>query len=162
MKFLIHTVTVLTLLLATSCSQKQQKDPEQLSTGLVENSATASPNGTDTSMTPVMSFTEETHDFGKITQGEKVSHAFRFKNTGKADLVISSAQGSCGCTVPEYPKNPIPADGEGSIDVVFDSANKSGKTEKTVTLVTNARPNTKVLVIKADIIVPEGNNQTIN
>ena len=103
---------------------------------------------------PVIFFKEEKHDFGTITQGEKVSYSFHFKNTGETDLIISSANGSCGCTVGTFPHEPIKAGQESKIDVVFDSGGKSGLVEKTVTLTTNCIPNTKVLTINSNIIVP--------
>jgi hypothetical protein len=105
---------------------------------------------------PVIVFPEDKHDFGKIMQGEKVSYSFVFKNTGGSDLVISSAQGSCGCTVPHYPTEPIKSGTEGKVDVVFNSDGKSGMVQKTVTLVTNCNPSTKMLTINATVIVPEG------
>lgn len=111
---------------------------------------------------PVMTFGENTHDFGTITEGEKVSYSFKFKNTGGSDLVISSARGSCGCTVPDYPKNPIKPNEEAVIRVTFDSNGKNGVNHKEVTIVTNAQPNTKVLQITANVIKAEdkqGENQ---
>lgn len=112
---------------------------------------------TDTNSTglPEMLFIEETHDFGTITQGEKVSYSFVFKNIGGTDLVISSANGSCGCTVPTFPKEPVKAGQEGKIDVVFDSDGKSGMVEKTITLVSNCDPSNTLLTINANIIVPD-------
>jgi uncharacterized protein DUF1573 len=104
---------------------------------------------------PVMTFTDTTHDFGTINQGEKVSYTFKFKNTGSTDLVISSANGSCGCTVPHFPKGTVKPGEESQIDVTFDSSGKSGKVEKMVTLVTNCQPNTKILTITSNIIVPK-------
>lgn len=108
---------------------------------------------------PVMSFKEEKHNFGDIVQGEKVSYSFIFKNTGASDLLISSASGSCGCTVPTFPKEPIKAGQEGKIDVVFDSDGKSGLVEKTITLVSNCDPSNKILTINSNIIVPD---KTVN
>lgn len=104
---------------------------------------------------PVMLFNEEKHNFGEIIQGEKVSYSFVFKNVGGSDLVISSASGSCGCTVPTFPKEPVKAGQEAKIDVVFDSDGKSGLVEKTVTLISNCNPSNKILTINANIIVPE-------
>jgi hypothetical protein len=123
------------------------------STGIGSDSVSNSASGA--SSLAEIKFEEEVFDFGRITQGEKVSHSFSFRNTGKESLIISGASGSCGCTVPEYPKEPIPPGGTGKIDVVFNSEGKAGMMEKTVTVVTNCEPATKVLRIKADIIVPE-------
>jgi hypothetical protein len=83
---------------------------------------------------PVMTFEEMEFNFGTIKQGDIVTHEFKFKNTGKEPLVISEAHGSCGCTVPEYPKEPIKPNGSGVIKVTFNSAGKMGQQDKTVTL----------------------------
>ena len=72
-----------------------------------------------------------------------------------ASLIISTAKGSCGCTVPEWPKEPIAKAEEGIIKVTFNSAGRSGKQNKKVTLVTNAIPNTKVITLTGNVIVPE-------
>lgn len=104
---------------------------------------------------PIIDFEEEEFDFGKIVQGEKVSHDFKFTNAGKGNLVISSAAASCGCTVADFPKEPIPPGKSGKITVEFNSEGKSGYTEKTITVVTNCEPNTQILRIKVNIIEPQ-------
>lgn len=93
------------------------------------------------------SFENEMHDFGEITEGEVVSTTFHFTNTGDVPLIITAAQGSCGCTVPDYPKNPILPGEDGEIFVTFSSDGRPGKIDKTVTLRTNTIPNVKVLRI---------------
>lgn len=138
---------------AVACNSNND-DEKEITTDLVNIPASASVDSTSDQL-PVFEFAGQTHDFGTITQGEKVSYSFRFKNSGKTDLIISSAKGSCGCTVPEYPKNPIAPGNEGKIDVVFDSDGKSGKQNKTITLVANTYPSTKMLTITGEIIVPE-------
>lgn len=133
----------------TSCKPKQNGDGK-LSTDLVTNPASA--NGDDDEENvPVMVFEKDVHDFGKIVEGEKVSYSFKFKNTGKVDLIISDAKGSCGCTVPQWPKNPVAPGADGVVDVTFNSSGKSGMQNKTVTLITNAIPNTKVLTITGEV-----------
>ncbi len=106
----------------------------------------------DTSKLPKFTFVQDSYDFGKIKQGEKVSYAFRFKNTGSTPLVISSASASCGCTVPSYPEEPIQPGQESKIDVVFDSHGKMGMQTKTITLVANTIPNTKVLYLRGEVL----------
>lgn len=118
-------------------------------------SNTASANGTISSELPEIQFEEEVFDFGKITQGEVVSHDFKFKNAGKSHLIISGASGSCGCTVPKWPKEPIMPGAEGKLNVVFSSEGKKGIQEKTITVVTNCEPSTRIIRIKAEIIVVE-------
>ena len=105
--------------------------------------------------TTSIAFEEEVFDFGSITQGEKVTHTFKFKNTGDADLVIVSAKGSCGCTVPEWPKEPIAPGAEGEINVVFNSEGKNGKQHKRVSIVANTEPATSAVALKGEIIAPE-------
>jgi hypothetical protein len=91
-----------------------------------------------------MTFGEPTHDFGKIMDGDKVEHVFVFENTGSEPLVISNAKGSCGCTVPDWPKDPIKPGATGEIKVVYNSKGKGkvgGKNEnKTVTITANTTP----------------------
>lgn len=153
MKYLLnYTFVLVFFLMFFSCQEKKgkPKNLDQLPTDIVANPASASGN-TNKDNLPQFSFEEEAYDFGKITQGEKVTHSFKFKNTGNSDLIISSASGSCGCTVPHYPKDPIPTGGEGVVDVIFDSEGKQGKQHKTVTLIANTIPNTKVLTITGEI-----------
>jgi hypothetical protein len=100
---------------------------------------------------PVFEFAEEEFDFGLIEEGEVVIHDFKFTNTGDVPLVISAAQGSCGCTVPDYPRTPIAPGAEGVINVSFDSNKRGGKQEKTVTLTANTVPNVHVLKITANV-----------
>ena len=102
---------------------------------------------------PKLYLEEEEFDFGEIKQGESVTHEFVIKNIGDDNLVISSAKGTCGCTVPEWPKEPLLPGEESKIKVTFNSSGKNGAQSKQVTLVTNAIPNIKVLTIKGNIIV---------
>ena len=79
-------------------------------------------------------------DFGTIDEGEIVKHAYKFKNTGSEPLVISNAKGSCGCTVPTWPKEPVPPGGEAVINVEFNSKGKPGPQSKRVTVTANTTP----------------------
>lgn len=145
------------LLFLFSCQTETKKieNTPTISTDVINVPATASGKAAEPGSVPVMTFSEEKHDFGKITQGEKVTYGFTFTNTGGSDLVISSAQGSCGCTVPSYPKKPVKPGETSKVDVVFDSEGKSGLVQKTVSIVTNCNPSTKVITISATVIVPE-------
>jgi len=105
-------------------------------------------------------FSEEAFDFGEITQGEKVEHTFKFKNTGENELVIVSAKGSCGCTIPKWPKEPIAPGAEGEMYVVFNSDGKKGKQHKKVSVIANTEPATSVVALRGDVIVPEGAAET--
>ncbi len=85
----------------------------------------------------IMTFEEKEFDYGRIKPGDVVKHQFKFKNTGKSDLVISNAVASCGCTTPSFPFIPIAPGEEGYIGVVFDSSGKLGKQRPSITLTTN-------------------------
>lgn len=98
-----------------------------------------------------MEFKTLEHDFGKQKAGGKFTHDFEFKNTGKEPLIINNAKGSCGCTVPEWPKEPIAPGASGKIKVEFDSKGKSGPQTKTVTINANTDPNPTRLTIKAEL-----------
>ena len=103
---------------------------------------------------PEMTFEVEEYNFGTIKQGESVTREFSFTNTGKEALIISNAQGSCGCTVPQYPKEPIVSKGKNSIKVTFNSAGKMGMQDKTVTITSNAKNSPKVLHLKGTVEAP--------
>ena len=87
---------------------------------------------------PVMAFAEDRYEFGDIPEGDKVEHTFEFENSGNEPLIISNVLTTCGCTVPEWPREPIPPGGTGKIDVVFNSTNKSGVQNKVITVLSNA------------------------
>jgi len=101
--------------------------------------------------TTTMNFESLEHDYGVIDAGEKVNHKYKFSNTGSEPLIISNAKGSCGCTVPNWPKEPIPPGGTGGIDVVFDSKGKKGKQSKRVTITANTSPAQTFLTIKGEV-----------
>ena len=89
---------------------------------------------------PVMKFEKETHDFGKIKAGDKVTYDFKFTNTGKSPLIITDAIASCGCTKPEWPKTPIKPGESGAIKVTFNSTGKMGLQDKQITITANTNP----------------------
>lgn len=124
------------------------KNPKEVTTDMVNISASASGNSPAGNL-PDIKFETEVHDFGTIEQGQRVSYAFKFKNVGGSPLVISNATGSCGCTVPEWPKDPVAPGESGVINVEFNSEGKHDKNTKTVTLITNCEPPTKIITITA-------------
>jgi len=128
----------------TSCNNNR------ITSDVIQNPNTA--NGkADMSQLPSFSFESELHDFGKILQGETVSYPFKFKNSGKSDLIIADVSTSCGCTVPSYPKEPIHPGQDGVIKVSFNSAGKHGFQNKSIVIVANTQPNTVILRIKAEV-----------
>lgn len=141
-KYLILSLSALALTF-TACGENTEKK-EAPATAVEASSAKAVSNA------PVMTFDKTIHDFGTIQEGERVETLFTFTNTGKSDLVIVDARGSCGCTVPEYPKNtPIAPGATGQIRVSFDSSNKPNLQQKTVTISANTDSGRETIRIKA-------------
>jgi len=99
-------------------------------------------------------FNEEEFNFGTIKQGETVTHEFDFVNTGNEPIIISSAAGSCGCTVPIWPKEPIAKAQKSTIKVTFNSTGKMGMQDKTVTINSNAKQNPIVIHMKGNVEKP--------
>jgi hypothetical protein len=98
---------------------------------------------------PKLEFKTVDHDFGTIKEGDVVEYTYAFKNTGDAPLIIQGAQGSCGCTVPDWTKTPIPVGGTGYVKAKFDSNGKPNIQNKTVTVTANTWPKQTVLRFKA-------------
>jgi hypothetical protein len=108
---------------------------------------------------PVAQFEKIEHDFGTISEGQKVTHVYKIKNTGEAPLIIQSAQPSCGCTVPKWSQEPIPVGGTGEITAEFDSSGKPGINNKTITVTANTWPKVTTLRFKAMVTPkPDGAN----
>lgn len=122
--------------------------PSVTSTTPVASQPSVKPDGP----LPSFEFGKEDHDFGTINEGDIVDHVFTFANNGDAPLIISSATASCGCTVPQWPKEPIPVGGSGEIKVQFNSRNKPGIQNKTVTITSNTFPKISRLKIKANVV----------
>jgi hypothetical protein len=126
------------------------------SAAVTKEVAAAATPATPAAKTTTMKFDNLTHDWGTIKEGEKMTHVFKFKNTGSNDLIISDARGSCGCTVPEWPKEPIKPGKSGEMKVVFDSSGKPGDQQKTVTVNANTEPASMMLSIKGKVTPKEG------
>lgn len=104
------------------------------------------PKGPVTSMV----FAQSAHDFGNIKQNTTDNqHTFTFTNTGTNPLIISNAKGSCGCTVPKWPKEPIPPGGTGTIEVDYKPGSQKGNQQKTITVTANTEPTDTRLSISA-------------
>lgn len=149
---LTYILVFLLTLSFTACNQRSG-DKEGLPSDIVKNPNSASGN-VDTDL-PVIEFEKDFYDFGKIIQGEKVSYSFKFKNTGKSDLIISKVTTSCGCTVGDYPRVPVKPGKTGNVEVKFDSETRRGFQNKTITVLSNAQPSTSTLRIKAQVVLPE-------
>ncbi len=160
---LLSLIALVALVSMTSCkndgSAKADEAKESLATtATTETTATpAKPATPDVPVGPLttLTFDETEYDFGMVMEGEKVEHIYKFTNTGDEPLVISNAKGSCGCTVPEWPREAIAPGGKGEIKVVFDSKNKGkvggGLQTKTVTITANTDPQNTTLRIKGKV-----------
>jgi hypothetical protein len=98
-----------------------------------------------------ITFAEFEHDFGNIKQDSENKKVFTFTNTGTEPLIIEAANGSCGCTVPNYPKAPIPPGGTGEIEVEYKPGKQENAQTKTVTVIANTEPKETTLRIKANV-----------
>jgi hypothetical protein len=98
-----------------------------------------------------ITFGEFEHDFGNIKQDSENKKVFTFTNTGTEPLIIEAANGSCGCTVPNYPKAPIPPGGTGEIEVEYKPGKQENAQTKTVTVIANTEPKETTLRIKANV-----------
>ncbi|HND89782.1 MAG TPA: DUF1573 domain-containing protein, partial [Saprospiraceae bacterium] len=101
--------------------------------------------------TSSIQYENDKYEFGVVNEGEIVKHMFKFKNTGSEPLVISNAKASCGCTVPIWPKEPIPPGGSGEIAVEFNTKGKPGAQSKQVTVTANTNPTETFLVVAGEV-----------
>lgn len=135
-----------------SCQQNTAKrDQNGVDTSTANAGLTLPPASPDA---PILTFEKTTYDFGKIKQGEKVHYDFTFTNTGKTPLIISNATASCGCTVPEPPKDPIQPGAQSVIKVIFDSTGKSGKQDKVITVTSNGNPSINEVHLTGEVLAP--------
>jgi len=133
--FLMATVAIA----LASCQQNAGKKADAISD--TTTAATAATAATvPAADAAVISFEKDSYNFGNVTQGEKVYYSYKFKNTGKSPLIVLNATATCGCTVPEVPKEPVKPGDEGVIKVVFDSNGKQGLQDKVITVTSNANP----------------------
>ncbi|MBC6991686.1 DUF1573 domain-containing protein [Hymenobacter sp. BT491] len=122
----------------------------------VDNPNVASETEAPNPNAPVMSFAETEYNFGDIKPGDVVKHTFNFTNTGKQPLLIENATASCGCTTPNWTKEPIAPGNKGTIEVQFDSHGKSGLQNKQVAIRANTQPSITQIAIRANILPETG------
>jgi len=113
-------------------------------------------SGSDTEF-PVMSFESTEYDFGSVSEGEIVDYTFKFTNTGNFPLIINKATATCGCTVPDWPKDPIKPGDKGEIKVKFNSKNRSNLQTKYVNINANTKPEVTRLKITGNVIASDNN-----
>ncbi len=149
----IYSLVIAVLVVVFSSCDSETKTDSTKDTAIVVSPNTNSNAGEANSMPLTkIEFAESSFDFGKIDEGKKVEHVFTFKNTGENPLVLQDARASCGCTIPEYTKDTIAPGQEGKLNVIYDSNNKEGKIEKSVTVTANTDPKTTDLKISAFVI----------
>lgn len=125
--------------------------------GPVPTATTTQAVATNSEEAPVMSFEATEYDFGSVNEGEIVDYTFRFTNTGKQPLIISKATATCGCTVPEWPKQPIAVGGSGEIKVKFNSKNRKNLQTKYVNINANTVPPVTRLKITGNVVAADSN-----
>jgi hypothetical protein len=153
--FLIYFAALTFIFSASACKPKDKSPlvPDNaLNPDLIKNPASGSGENKSDIKLPEFRFKTESYDFGMITEGEKVSYSFSFVNTGNEDLIITDAKASCGCTVPEFSKEPVPPGKSGVINVVFDSSGKDGYQRKEIFIKANTIPSSKKLIITGTVI----------
>lgn len=114
---------------------------------LVRNPASAGQQ-TDTTLLARITYEEPVFDFGEANQGDVVIHKFKFTNTGKVPLTILKARSSCGCTIPEYPEDPIPPGGAGEITAKFNTTGKHDLQKKLIYVTANTYPGESSVLLK--------------
>ena len=145
----IFSLIMVVALTSVSCKDKASKKI------VADNVETAVDRDEADKMVPVMAFDKVEHDFGTIQRGTPQETVFTFTNTGNAPLIITNAKSSCGCTIPEYPKNTPIAPGEkGEMLVKFNGSGQNQVT-KTITVTANTSKGTETLRIKA-FVTPKG------
>ena len=127
-------------------------NPSQITTANPEATAPSRPSIPPTAI----KFMEESFDFGTIKQDTENKHVFKFRNMGSNPLVIENAHGSCGCTVPTWPKEPVAPGAEGEIEVIYKPGKQQGKQTKTVTVSANTEPKETRVAITSEVEVPPG------
>ena len=154
MKQFIYIAAALFLMNITACNNEVEKPAGK---GLIDPSIVHNPqsiNGVDpkeAATLPVLTFADSSHNFGNATEGEKLTHDFSFTNTGKSPLTINGAKGSCGCTIANYPHEPVAPGKTGVLTAIFNTEGKQGHQEKTITVSANTARGTQLLFIQADI-----------
>ena len=149
-RFLYQVVMLSCVFVVLGCSSKNNGE---ITGNIVYIPVTADEKNKKTRM-PRIEFERTSHDFGKLIQGEKVSYTFKFKNTGKATLVISGVVPSCSCTVAQFTKTPIPPNEEGTITVNFNTETKKGIVKNSVIVQANTYPSETKLEMSAMVSLP--------
>jgi hypothetical protein len=154
MRYLTIHILLLISVMIGGCQLTDHSEKDEVTTDAIQFPVSGHED-VDEDDLPKIEFADTHFDMGQVVQGTKVSHRYKFKNTGGSALVLSDVRGSCGCTVgKEWPKHPIKPGEEAEIEVVFDSEGRTGRQEKTVTVTANTTPPTTVLTLTGEVIGP--------
>jgi hypothetical protein len=127
------SLLVVVLIFIGACNNKKQNN----AAAMAESSE---PSNQELKEYGIFEFDSTEYDFGEVIAGEQVVHSYKFKNVGTAPLLIEKATATCGCTVPEFPKEKIPVGGAGEIVVKFNSKNRKDRQSKMITINANTKP----------------------
>ncbi len=130
--------------LLVGCSNQSATKTEQN----VEQPVVSTTDTTASKQQGVIEFEESAFDFGKVKEGAVVEHIFKFKNTGVAPVILSQVSASCGCTTPDFTKEPVLPGKVGEIKVSFNSLGQVGNQQKIVTVSSNAENRVTTIQIK--------------
>jgi hypothetical protein len=144
------------LVLLQSCwiTDHTERDPDEVTTDDIQHPASGYEK-VDAGDLPSMVFDAPHFDMGKIIQGDKVDHRYTFRNEGGSALVLTDVRSSCGCTVSkDWPKHPIAPGEGGQIEITYDSEGRSGRQDRTITVVANTTPPSTVLTLSGEVVGP--------
>jgi len=154
-------LVILTLTI-TACGSKKQPGQEQsvqeiktapgISNAHIIRSPVSAQLPEDTTNVAKMTFSASTYDFGEVSEGTIVEHSFHFINTGKKPLLISNARSTCGCTVPQWPRDPVMPGESAVIEVKFNTSNKTAEQVKPVTITANTYPARNTVYLKGKVV----------
>lgn len=139
------------LLLLAGCKQKPAQEGDFKVSDVHIPQTAAGISKKEMEKMPVIQFERTSYDFGEVVKGEKLTYSFKFKNTGKSNLIIYSSEATCGCTTSTPPKAPIRPGESGEIVVTFDSHSQDGKVTKRILLGANTYPAETILTITANV-----------
>ena len=155
MKRKLFGIALMSMLVACGTNTAEQGIDEVQSEGkvsqIIRNPVSAD-NPLDTINVAKLDFEVSTHEFGEVTEGDIVAFTYKFTNNGKVPLLISNAKSTCGCTVPEWPKDPVAPGASGEIAVKFDTKNKRDRQSKPITITANTYPSQTKIFLKGTVL----------
>lgn len=151
MRYTSFVIVLLIGMLSYGCHRKPAKEGDFTVEDVHIPQTASGLSAKDAEKMPVISFETKTYDFGDIVEGERLTYGFKFKNTGKSNLIIYSSEATCGCTTSQPPKAPVRPGETGEITVTFDSKGQKGKVQKRILVGANTYPAETILMITANV-----------